>query len=653
MFNDNLKTSKGKFATVLTGAALIAMALTLGYATVADAQMQATVSKPVLRTEYKGTDMIDLSGVVNLRNGNQKISISLRDSDLKPALRMIADKAGLNVIFHSSVEGQVTLDLVNVTLNDAFKMIMQACDLSYVIDNGTLIVMSKAASLESDISKQNMMTIPVKYADATKVADFLNSNVFSTNRPGLSNNKIVVTNPVTNELVIFGTMNDYKMAQKVVSRIDVAPKTVSFRVNHTTPKEMATLICQSLFPNASTGKDSDSKTGTSDSGDNSSSTPMSGGTLTGGATSSSNSGSSSGSSTGSSSLSGSDNSSSSTTEEDIALGKGVVACTMKGNVENNKLKSLTGTALTVTYFPQKGTINVTGGSDYQAEMVKNFIQANDKKQPQAYMEVQIVELSEDGSRTFNNTWNLMTPFFAGSFGQDGLKTSNPMFFTGGPYVSGVDDDGNPVKTFDRYHGKNTLGWSITYLIESGKGRILANPKVIVTNGKKSVIDLTSDYVKSIDEEIMSNTIGGIAGVTRTYEIGDDMGISIELTPFISPDGYVTLNLKPNYATMKEEVTSVSISNPDLPITAAVLLQRRNLELSNVRIKDGETLVLGGMIQEEEKKEVSKFPLLGDLPVIGGVFRNTHTTNSKSELVIMVTPHIIKDTEDVASDTENL
>ena len=652
MFNDNSKTSKGKFATVLTGAALIAMALTLGYATVADAQMQATVSKPVLRTEYKGTDMIDLSGVVNLRNGNQKISISLRDSDLKPALRMIADKAGLNVIFHSSVEGQVTLDLVNVTLNDAFKMIMQACDLSYVIDNGTLIVMSKAASLESDISKQNMMTIPVKYADATKVADFLNSNVFSTNRPGLSNNKIVVTNPVTNELVIFGTMNDYKMAQKVVSRIDVAPKTVSFRVNHTTPKEMATLICQSLFPNASTGKDGESKAGSTESSDSSSST-MSGGTLTGGATSSSNSGSSSGSSLGSSSLSGSDNSSSSTTEEDIALGKGVVACTMKGNVENNKLKSLTGTALTVTYFPQKGTINITGGSDYQAEMVKNFIQANDKKQPQAYMEVQIVELSEDGSRTFNNTWNLMTPFFAGSFGQDGLKSTNPMFFTGGPYVSGVDADGNPVKTFDRYHGKNTLGWSITYLIESGKGRILANPKVIVTNGKKSVIDLTSDYVKSIDEEIMSNTIGGIAGVTRTYEIGDDMGISIELTPFISPDGYVTLNLKPNYATMKEEVTSVSISNPDLPITAAVLLQRRNLELSNVRIKDGETLVLGGMIQEEEKKEVSKFPLLGDLPVIGGVFRNTHTTNTKSELVIMVTPHIIKDTEDVASDTENL
>lgn len=98
----------------------------------------------------------------------------------------MADKAGLNIIFHSSVGGTITLDLVNVTLNDAFKMIMQASDLSFFIDKGTLVVMTKEASLSSDIGKQNMMTIPVKYADSSKVAEFLNSNVFSTNRPGLS-----------------------------------------------------------------------------------------------------------------------------------------------------------------------------------------------------------------------------------------------------------------------------------------------------------------------------------------------------------------------------------------------------------------------------------------------------------------------------------
>ena len=659
MFNDKTNKKRGKFTAAIAGAAVVAMALTFGYATVADAQMRASVSKPVLRGEYKGSDMLDLSGVVNLRNGNQKISVSLRDSDLKSALRMIADKAGLNVIFHSSVEGStVTLDLVNVTLNDAFKMVMQACDLSYVIEDGTLIVMTKEASLTSDIAKQNMMTIPVKFADASKVADFLNSNVFSTNRPGLSNSKIVVTNPVTNELILFGTMNDYKMAQKVVAKIDVAPKTISYRVNHTTPKEMATLICKSLFPTATVGGEA----GTAGEGNKQSGGAggsVSAGTMTGGATSSGGSGEGGSGGSGSGGSGSASGSSGGNKAEDISLGKGVVACSIKGDVENDRLKSLAGTSLTVTYFQQKGTINITGGSDAQAEMIKDFIKANDKKQPQAFIEMQIVELSEEGSREFNNTWHIMTPFFAGGFSDGALTNTNPMFFTGGPYTTTtVDSTGQTIttKTFDRYHGKNMLGWTISYLVENNKGRILANPKLLVTNGKKSLIDLTSDYVKSVDEEIMSGTSGWITGVTRTYEIGDDMGISIEFTPFISPDGYVTLNLAPNYATLKEEVTSYSVdpNRQGIPIIAATLLQRRNMELSNVRIKDGETLVLGGMIQEEERKQIAKFPFLGDLPVIGAAFRNTSTTNTKSELVIMVTPHIVKDTEDVANnDTESL
>ena len=218
MFNDKTTQKKNKAGIVLTSAAVLAMSATFGYSAIANDQIQAFVSKPALRTEYKSSDMIDLAGAIDLRNGNQKISVSLRNSDLKAALRMIADKAGLNIIFHNSVSGNVTLDLVDVSLNDAFKMIMQACELSYVIDNGTLLVLSKSASLTSDVSKQNMMSIPVKYADATKIADFLNSNVFTTNRPGLSNSKIVVTNAATNELLLFGTVNDYKMAQKVVSK---------------------------------------------------------------------------------------------------------------------------------------------------------------------------------------------------------------------------------------------------------------------------------------------------------------------------------------------------------------------------------------------------------------------------------------------------
>ena len=659
MFSDKEQKTKRRVTLLGAGVVTLALAVTFSYATMANAQIQASISKPALRTEYKNTNSINLDSVVSLNNGDRKISVSLRDSDLRQTLRMIADKAGLNIIFHNSVSGNVTLDLVNVTLNDAFKMIMQASDLSYLIDNDTLIVMSKDASLKSDIGKQNMMTIPVKYADSAKVADFLNSNIFATNRPGLSNNKIVVTNPVNNELIIFGTKNDYLMAQKIVNKIDVQPKTISYRVNHTTPKEMATLICQSLFPTATVGGVG-ADGGSTDAGAGASQDGAAGkmsGSLLGGAASLG--GSSSGGSPGGMG-GGMSTSSSSGDADSISLGEGTVACSLNGSVKANELTSLTGSALTVTYFPQKGTINITGGSEAQAEMVKDFIQANDKKQPQAFVEMQIVELSEDGSKTFQNNWSLYSRFFTGTFGGGGVATDgyHPMIVSGSGLrlADPLSDEPDKVHTLiERHHGKSSLSWHVNYLVKNGKGRLLANPKVMVTNGKKSVINLSSDYIKSVDEEIMTAAGGtGVAGISRDYEIGQDCGIIVEMTPFISPDGYVTMNLKPSYAQEKPNGKHMSISATGDEILAATLLQRRNLELSNIRIKDGETLVIGGLIQETETKTVAKTPILGDLPVIGSLFRSTSTSNEKSELVIMVTPRIIKDTEDVASDnTENL
>ena len=72
-----------------------------------------------------------------------------------------------------------------------------------------------------------------------------------------------------------------------------------------------------------------------------------------------------------------------------------------------------------------------------------------------------------------------------------------------------------------------------------------------------------------------------------------------------------------------------------------------MDLKGIRIKDEETLLLGGMIQESEQNEVSKIPILGDIPVLGFFFRNQKKEMKKEELLFMITPRIIKDTEDVA------
>lgn len=660
-----------KNAKVLSiGISALVLAATVGYTAVANsAEIKAAVSQPAIRGTYQETDRIKLDGAVALSKGNQKISVSLRDSDMKQALRMIADRAGMNIIFHNSVGGKLTLDLVNVTLNDAFKMIMQAGDLSYMIDNDTLLVLSKEASLQSDITKQNMMTIPVKYVDSARVAQFLNENVFATNRPGLSNSRIVVTNPNNNELVLFGTENDYRMAQKIVAKIDVKPTSVNYRVNHSTPKEMAYLVCQSIFPNAKLIKDDEELADldnsdiyededeleintNSSNGSNANKSGWSGGAagiVTGGADS----------------IGAGESSSVSVNESNdytntIKLGQARVACTLRSGLKADKLRSVGRGALTVSYMPQTGIVNMTGASPDQVELVKEFIKQNDKKQPQAYVELQMVELNESGSKEFNNTWNLFTPFFSANFGTNGnLSSVNPTFFSGHGIPSGsVKPDGTPIYSVSRYKGPKTLSYSINYLIENGKGRTLANPKLIVTNGQKSVFRLTSDYIKSTEAQLLSGSYGGtVAGAQKTYNIADDEGISVEMIPYISGDGYVTMNIKPAYATQKGDPIRDSVYGTNGTVQdsyiAATLMNRRTLDLGNIRIKDGETLVIGGLVQEKEVKQVQKLPLLGDIPFIGSFFRNTTTENEKTELVIVITPRIIKDTDDVASNNSDI
>ena len=601
--------------------------------------IDARINKPLLRDTAKPLSL-KLEGDISITKGNPKINLSLRDSDIKQVLRMLADKAGLNIIFHSSVvggtstssssgisgsfpsisssassgstAGTITMDLVNVPLNDAFKLVMQVTGLTYFMDKNTMIVTSAEAAKTLNMAKQEISVIPVKYINALQLANFLNKNIFSINKPGLSNGNIAIVNPGENEILIFGTENDAKMARKIVAQFDVKPREESFVVNHTTPAEMAKAVCQTLI-----GKDF----GTSDSS-------SSGGSSTGGAASTSASG--------------------------LTLGGQTIACTVETSLSSDNLESMKMKNMIISYSPQRGILNVIGGSIQQLEMIRDFIMKNDKKQPQAYLELSIIELNETGSREFDNTWKVWSKYFSGTF--DGTSTqTNPMypqFLSEGQGYTVVDTAANKfAKLYDvaKYTGVPTITYAINYLISNGKGRVLANPRIMITNGETSTIDLSSDYVKSVTSQVLAT--GGLAGATqKTYEIGSDEGIKVSIVPFISPDGYVTLNINPTYSTIKEKVYAPSTTGTGTDL-AATLLQRRNLDLKNVRIKDGETLVIGGMIRENETKTVSKIPVLGDLPGAGVFFRNSVSSKEKQELVIMITPKIIKDSEDLVKNTD--
>lgn len=559
--------------------------------------------------------ILKLKADVSFSETDTPVSISLRDSDVKQVLRMFADKAGKNIIFHDSVEGTITLDLVDVPLNSAFDMIIEMKELNYVVQDNTIMV-AKAGAGNLNMAKQAITAIPVKYISASALAEFVNKNIFAMKKAGLSDSDIVVTNPATNELLVFGTNNDVAIVKKVVEKFDKKPTTTTFKVNHTTPAEMADMICQMLLPASGAGK--------------------AGGAATGGAA---------GIMTGAAADEGGGGGA-------LALNAGTVACTVDGKT-GGSLASLGLQNLAVSYYSGLGTINVVGGSEQQIEMIRDFIAHTDKKQPQAYLEVSIIELNEEGSKELSNTWNIFSKSFSASF--DGTTTSThplyPIFFKGNDYSVGSlqqDSGWKENYTAGKYSGPLTIAYAINYLIQSGKARIVVNPRIVITNGEESKIEVTQDYLESV--EVDSSTSTGGTVITRDYTIGEDQGVTVAITPFISPDGYVTLNIVPEYSTEVGQVDgSEEIDGKRVPYKAATLLSHRNLDLKNIRIKDGETLVIAGMIQERETKTVHKIPVLGDLPLIGAMFRSSTNSKSKSEMVMMLTPKIISDNEDAATD----
>ena len=233
-------------------------------------------------------------------------------------------------------------------------------------------------------------------------------------------------------------------------------------------------------------------------------------------------------------------------------------------------------------------------------------------------------------------------------GSNGFRTPNeyPIFFAGHGFTKTSGEGSSTVTTGQgKWSSSPTLIWEINYLIESQKGRVLANPRILITSGQESTIDLTSDYISKVTTEYLDNSAAvGSSQVQRTYDIDDDNGIKISITPFISPDGYVTLDINPEYNTIGSQVTVLNPTTKEHEIQAT-LLQKRKLELKGIRIKDGETLVIGGMISELETKSVTKIPFLGDIPALGMFFRSTTTNRTKEEMVIMITPQIVVENDD--------
>jgi len=195
----------------------------------------------------------------------------------------------------------------------------------------------------------------------------------------------------------------------------------------------------------------------------------------------------------------------------------------------------------------------------------------------------------------------------------------------------------------------TTGLMINVLEKDVTAALAALQKV----GKLDV--LSRPYILASDNQAASITVGQEVPFitnTRTTETGQtintiqyqDIGIILKVTPHINPDGLVILDVSPEISTLTG--TTVPISEV---VNAPVFAKRS--ATSRVAIRDGQTIVIGGLMEDRRTENVKKVPLLGDVPVLGTLFKRTTTEGSKTELLIFLTPHVAAQPEALAGISE--
>ncbi len=169
--------------------------------------------------------------------------------------------------------------------------------------------------------------------------------------------------------------------------------------------------------------------------------------------------------------------------------------------------------------------------------------------------------------------------------------------------------------------------------KQGKVNMLSSPKISVMNNQKAAIKVVTsevffDVSTTVDPDTKEKT-------TEATSKTVDVGVVLEVTPQISHDGDVIMNIHP---VITEKVGESSFESEDVKLTVPVLAVRETSTV--VKVRDGQTMVTAGLIQEKESDIKTKVPLLGDIPILGYLFRKTERSVQKSELVIFLTPTIL-------------
>lgn len=185
---------------------------------------------------------------------------------------------------------------------------------------------------------------------------------------------------------------------------------------------------------------------------------------------------------------------------------------------------------------------------------------------------------------------------------------------------------------------------IELLQTQGDVQVLSSPRISTLNNQKAVIKVGSD--EYFVTEVSVNSTNTSSGITQTPEVTLTpffSGIALDVTPQIGEDNEVILHVHPSVTEVQEKTKTINLSNSQLNLPLAFSTIRETDTI--VKAKSGQVIVIGGLLQSKTEQIESRVPWLGSIPWIGNLFTQIRESHSKSELVILLQPHVIDDPDD--------
>ena len=245
--------------------------------------------------------------------------------------------------------------------------------------------------------------------------------------------------------------------------------------------------------------------------------------------------------------------------------------------------------------------------------IERIVKSIDHPHIMVMLDTRVIELSVEKAKEYGINWASLLPIKSG--------LSHPEVSLERGYNS-VDASLNAF----------SLNVALDLMLTNNDARILMNSKITTTNNREASLHIG----EVIPYQIQSYNMGGVGGGANMNIQKENTGVLLTMTPHVNEKNQVTLQLEPEVSNIVGWVGA----NADMPQT------RVRKAKTTVRVENGQTIILAGLLDEEKNLAISKVPVLGDIPLIGKLFQHTSERITKKNLIIEVTPTILQDSSTV-------